>query len=272
MGAWLPRYYVVALQKAEAENRLEAVLPLLAKRLQYQQAVVDDRVPYLPLLIFQVSVVLPVFFGCQAFIVPVFGEMAASFAAPSPPALALLSWVNGALKCLFLAGLGIFIIMNIASLREALLPWVPFVAREKRRLLVRDLAQSMGAFLSSGEDVVGAARWSLKATTSPWLKTRLQRFVDGVSGGENWGTAWENMQLGAHTYPWLIANAAARQDPLSGFESLAEWLHQDISHTTRSLRRWFTPCVVILLGMLVLTIAGTLFVFLLEMWTYCMLR
>jgi hypothetical protein len=74
------------------------------------------------------------------------------------------------------------------------------------------------------------------------------------------------MRLGEFTYPWLILNAAARQDPLSGFDSLAEWLHQDISHTTRSLRRWFTPCVVILLGMLVLTIASTLHIMLGGVW------
>ncbi len=260
LGSQLPPYYSVAVQKAEAEDQLEIVLPLMAKRIQYQQAVADDRFPYMPLLIFQVSVILLVLLLQEKIIVPIFFAMARDFnSAPSLWTGLMLAWVNTVLAVCFLVGMLLLFVLKRASLREALLPWVPFIAREKRRLLVRDLAQSMGVFMASGEDVLGAARWSLNATVSPWLKTRLQTFIDRVSGGEHWAQAWEGMELGSYTYPWLMANAAARQDPQGGFETLSEWLHQDISHTTRTLRRWFTPCVVIVLGMLVLTIAGTLF-------------
>lgn len=270
MGTHFPRYYVLALQKAETENQLEAVLPLMAKRMQYQRWVVDDRIPYMPLLVWQLSMILLVFFGHQAFIMPILFEMPLGFGvAPPQLALALMAGLNAVIKLAFGIGLVLFLLMKIGWLREALLPWIPFVAKDKRRLLVRDLAQSMGVFLSTGEDVVTAAGWSLKATTSPWLKRRLGTFVDRITNGENWGLAWEHMQLGAYTYPWLIVNAAARQDPLDGFECLAEWLHQDISHTTRFVRRWLTPCLVIVLGTFVLTIAGTFFLVLSGTWKHC---
>lgn len=260
MGAWLPPYYAVAVQKAEAEKRLETVLPLLAERLQYQQAVADDRFPYMPLLIFQVSVILLIFLFQKTMIVPVFFQMAGDYGARLPLVTGrMLAQANSVLALCFLAGLALFFLLKNLAFREAVFPRMPFVGREKRRLLVRDLAQSMSVFLATGEDVLGAARWSLKATLSPWLKPRLQQFVDRVTGGENWAQAWERMDLGSFTYPWLIVNAAARQNPQGGFEMLSDWMHQDISHTTRMLRRWFTPCVVIVLGMVVLTLAGTFF-------------
>ncbi len=273
MARYLPRYYLLAVQKAEAENHIETALPFLAKRLQYQRAVMDDRSPYWPMLVIQLFVILLVFSGLEKFVMPIFSDMAHDFRGTLPPmALILTAVLHFVIKLFFCIGLLVFLFMKTEVLREALLPWIPFAGKEKRRLLVRDLAQSMGVFLPTGEDVLTAARWSLNATTSPWMRKRLARFVESVSNGENWGLAWEKMRLGEYTYPWLIANAAARQDPLGGFESLAEWLHQDINRTTRSIRRWFTPFVIILLGLFVLTIAARLFLIIFNLWKYEFLR
>lgn len=67
------------------------------------------------------------------------------------------------------------------------------------------------------------------------------------------------MRLGNYMYPWLIINSAARQDPLNGFATLTEWLHFDISRNTRMIQRWFIPCSIIVLGLVVMAFAAMFF-------------
>jgi len=143
-----------------------------------------------------------------------------------------------------------------------LLMKLPLISRQLNRIRWLELTGSMAAYLASGEDIVKAADLSAKAVGQAALRRKLENFAGEVRQGRPWIEAWEAMKMGTSLDQWIIRNAAAREDPAEGFDSLLKWLYLDIQSAAGRGTRWveiagilLNAAIVTFIGMIVM---GTL--------------
>ncbi len=122
---------------------------------------------------------------------------------------------------------------------------VPLVGPQLRCLRLWEVAQGMTAMTLAGADVATAAAWTRDASRSPSARVALERFIREVRAGRNWADAWEMLGLGKPMHDWLVRNAAAREDPASGFQLLEEWLTDEASVLAQRTVRWLEPALIL---------------------------
>ena len=255
-----PGFYLAGIAKAEADGRLDTALPVLARQLSFPAAVASDRNIEICFVAWKFFFALNILAFVTINIVPRFHEIFEDLIGWSPTLSAPVAVIAGlVLKTAILLIVGLFILTRIEGIGEYAILYLPFVGREWKRFVLSDLARSMAVFVRQGETVLSAAEWSAKSTRSHWLRKRLAAFTAALRRGENWVAAWNDMDLGTPLDQWLVGNAAAREDPASGFELLGEWLHQEIEFTTRRIERWIDPFCTLLLALVVGSISYQIF-------------
>ena len=252
LGRDLPGFYLMAVAKAERDQRLDTALPVLARQLNFPAAVASERKIEFFFAAWKIFIALNVLLFISVTVIPKFGYILEDLEGTTPALLAPVAAMAGlVLKVAIFTLVCVWILSKLEGIGEYVLLHVPWLGREWKRFILTDLARSMAVFLRQGDDVLTAAEWSIKSTRSQWLRKRLDRFVAELRAGGAWVEEWSRMGLGDPLSEWLVRSAAAREDPASGFELLAEWLHQEIALTTRRLERWIDPCSTLLIALVV---------------------
>lgn len=261
LGRYFPCHYRSALLHAEAQGRLKTVLPIVADamhsatggRLRWKAALAY------PLIMFWTTFTLAS--GLFVFIVPKFVCLLEEVgAATDVPPMRLLQTLKDMVWFVWLQVLGwlpvlvpLFVCLKIASafrwlslglawVAEPLLLAVPVVGRQTKRVALLEFTQALSVFVAGGTTLNEAAEFGLKASCSPWMRRRVARFIEDVEKGEYWAEAWERMGAGTAFHTWIIRNAAARNDPASGFRLLQEWLGREVDRTRQRFLVWVEPC------------------------------
>ena len=273
----LAPHFRLALVHAEEQNRLKAVLPIVADALHRETTARIHWQATLAYPAVQFWTVFMIATGLAIFIVPkferIFDEMLPGMEVPSMRmANALCELVR------FIWGQMIWLVPLLVILRiafglrrrfrimavftENLLFAFPVLGRQTKRVVLLQFTQAMDVFLAGGAELHEAAAFALKASHSPWLQRLASRFIEDVEKGEYWADAWERMGVGTAFQTWIIRNAAARGNPESGFRLLQEWLAREISSASQRLASWIEPWAVILnaafVGAIVFGVFGTL--------------
>lgn len=256
-----PDFYILGIQKAETENRLDVALPILADQLNYPCDVARERKAELFFVLSKIfhSALLLLFL--TMIIVPrfqvIFHDLCGSSALLP---FEQLSHVAGILaEILAFMVFVILILPGLGRAGEFLLTHMPFLGADLKRFALGDVARSMAAFLRQGDDVITAAEWSLKANPSHWVRKRLAVCIAQMKQGIRWEQAWIAMDIGRPLDKWVIANAAYRDDPVSGFEILSEWLQQETELSTRRIERWLDPVCTLMMALVVGAVAYFVF-------------
>jgi type II secretory pathway component PulF len=258
LGRHFPAFYLMGIARAEAQNRLETALPVLARQICYPASVTAERKAFYFLVIVKIMVVAQVLMFSVLNVAPKFAEISENLGGQysGPPfSGSIAPIIHNLIGAFVLALVIIFMLSKTETLGEYLLLRLPFFSREWKRLVLADLARGMAAFIRQDEDIPGAADWNRKATRSPFVRRKLDGFIRSVNNGNNWVDAWDDMKLGSPLDQWVIRNAASREDPASGFELLAEWIQSEVTMATRRLERWLDPCCTLALAVLVALMA-----------------
>jgi len=255
-----PRFFLLGMAKAEADGRLDTALPVLARQLRYPAAVAAERRMELQLagwrMLCTVWVMLFVLTRALPMIDNVYADLTG---APGMPLTPLLQALAVPLLLVFLVLGSVLIGAHVPVIGEQMILHLPGLGRERRRFALAELAGGMSAFLQQGEDLPTAADWCMQSTRSIWLRRRLRRFTAALREGVPWIDAWDRMRVGRPLHNWILRNAAAREDPVAGFEMMAHWLQQEIDLMTRRLNRWVEPVCTLFLAAIVGLIAWQMF-------------
>jgi len=234
----LPKYFLLAVEKAEKEGTLERTLPHFARSLSFNEEIA--RIYTLTLFPQFLSFSMILFFALPLalFIVPKFLKIMAELGTGES-----LSWLaiyfdktSGFLFSFdgLLLALGIFATVfaarlfrrELALVLEELCVRIPLLGSVMMDKALLELSGSMSSYLEDGRDVKEALAFSCEASSHPWLKIRLRRCLREIEKGESWLDAWAEMRLGLPLDEMILRNAAAKEDPASGFGTLMEWHHQ----------------------------------------------
>lgn len=257
-----PEFYLLGIERAEQTSRVETALPTLAAQLSMPFHIERvRRASMLPLLcrILALSFVLSFL---TSGVLPKFAELSTDILGGTERPAPSLTFPRFITPILQIAGLlsAILILLPRCGRGGAFLAArIPIIGGNSRRMALAELAQGMAAFTRQGESILTAAEWCSKASRSRWLQRRLEQCILEMRKGIRWDVAWNGMQLGRPLDQWVIANAASREDPASGFELVAEWLHQEIRQSTRRLERWIEPIGTLAIGLIVWLIADHVF-------------
>jgi type II secretory pathway component PulF len=259
-GKVFPEFFYLSMERAENNGSLRTAMPLLARQLNYPCDVAKERqAEYMFLITKLISSSMVILF-ITANVMPkfkyIFEDLYEGVAIPSP-LTAVSEWSAAIAAALLVLTIVALVIPRLGALGEAIILMIPGLSRNYRRIAVSELAHSMAAFLRQGDDIVAAAEWSQEASRSSWIRRRLDAFINEVKLGTKWTEAWQNMDLCRPLEQWLIHNASIREDPASGFELLAEWLHEETAITTRRLENWIDPIATLVLASLVGFLAYT---------------
>ena len=257
----LPEFYLVGVERAEAGGTLPAALTLLADqmRLPYDLAAKCTQAHlFTTVRVIGTSYIL---IAVLTTVVPKLNMIFADLAGTSPiaaldPVFTAITLGLGGLILLMLAP---FLLLKLGRFGEDVLQAIPILGKQIRRIMLADFARSMDVFISQGDDLVTATRWSQKTARSFWMRNATQSFLKAVEGGQRWDKAWIALAPGTGLDDWIISNAAAREDPASGFALLAEWTREDLAAAARRLHIWLEPVTTFLMGAVVLLLAYSAF-------------
>jgi len=254
MARYFPRYFLTGVEEAEQQGHLATALPVLARYLSVPMCMARRQKEVWTYVLIRIWVGMSVVGFVCTNVVPKFEEIFLDLAGRELPyAMGVLQGqlLESILHVTLLCLLGGYALGKMGAFGEMVLLRVPLVGRARRRLYFYELARSMAAFTAQGEDIVVAAEWSSKSSRSAWLRRRLRRFVEAVRSGTKWTDAWERLYVGKPVERWIIRNAAAREDVVSGFDLLAEWLADELRTAARVVRMCVEPIFTILLGIVV---------------------
>lgn len=205
MCRFLPEYFINAVETAENENRLETVLPHFAKRIDFLACLKTNfkRALILPTTVLIVSAMICTLFSL--FIVPKFVRIGEELLAGSNDAwgMSYLSFVSETIRHHFFEVILIFaffvFIYKVAKkplfwLFDLTMTYVPFFSSILKDLAVLEFSASMGSYLSAGEDILQAAKFSRKACRFHWMRGKLKRFIAEMEKGTPWLDAWAMQQ------------------------------------------------------------------------------
>jgi type II secretory pathway component PulF len=261
LGRHFPAHFLMGLAKAERDNRMELALPALARQLRYPVSITRQY----SATVFYVGLKIVMTFWVLSFVavqvVPKMTEIFRDLLGKQISGEVFDVGFRG-FQIVGLLALGIvlyFLLSRNSLIREYVLAWFPLTIWQYRRFAVADLAQSMAVFLRQGEDLVSAAEWSLKSTRSTWMARRIEKFLAALREGRHWVDAWRLAYPGCPMDEWLIRSSATREDPATGFETLAIWTHQELHVGVQRIDRWLDPCCSVLIGAVVAGIGGWVF-------------
>ena len=283
----LPEYYIAGVRAAADAGKLEELLPVLAESLKLHGLNPQLRRLRLMNLYFLVILSLLVnISGVLCFIIPKFVRINEEFgegeALPASFEL-LLGAVNIVsvfsvlfvlLIILLIVSLPLWLLLsktngfynrftpstNFAySVIELIYLCIPILgtwARLRRRL---ELAQCLHYGLRSGQDILDAAEWTHKASSSIWLRRRLQKFADGVCRGQNWQDAWVKSKIGDRLMNYMALNSAATETPARGFRLMAEFTAERLGRFERLFECWLRPVMLLPLALITFVFASGFF-------------
>lgn len=257
-GRMFPGFFIAAVAHAERDGTLDTALPALARQLRMPIVSARQRMAHVAYQAARFIGTLGMFLFLIGSVVPrmivIMSDLAGTAGGISPTTghLRLLAdWTP-----LFLLGLlPLYLLVVSDRFGEYVALRFPFLGRERRRWLLYELAASLAAFLRQGADIVTAAEWSMDATRSPWMQRRVVQFIGAIKAGHSWITAWQDIGLTTPMELWILRQAARREDPAGGFETVAEWGAWDFEVRARRLDQWIDPVCTLVLGGMVGTLA-----------------
>ena len=274
LGQFLPPYFLPALSEAEAKGQLATVLPLLIRSLSGAPTAMRTLQGALTYPLIQLFMIGSVLSGLILFIVPKFlvllHEMAPGYQGSHMVWLlhtialvkALLPFLP-LLPALLLLG---FVLRFVPSARQAiqdLFFGVPLFGRIPARTGLIEAASAMSAFLAAGMNMLEAARCAKSKVQRRWARQKLDRFLADLEAGKAWQQAWNTTGFSTPLTSWILENAAAREQPREGFQTVADWALEDLNRRLGSLATFLEPVFLIanglLVGSVVYGVAGTLF-------------
>lgn len=261
MGKLLPSHFIPALRQAEGHERVDTVLPVLAKHLHRTREVIQLCRTALAYPIMQFLVLYTIASGLVVFIIPKFARMFEEMMPGQEPFFhrhvlpVLHHWLTAdAALCLLLACLACLFVIYFDPKHARSTLWqpiahclrhLPFSGRVMDALAWLQVHECMAAFLNSGVGLAEAAELSADTIRTPRLARRLEQFVADVRNGTDWVTAWPTMHSQRPLYTWIVRNSAAREAPEEGFALAAEWLTEDILARSRRLACWVEPTCIL---------------------------
>ncbi|NLF18221.1 MAG: hypothetical protein GX595_13370 [Lentisphaerae bacterium] len=298
----LPAHVIPAVRAAEAADCLPRVLATVANALRTQRPLRRQLRAALAYPAMQALTLLFVLSGLLIFIVPrfvrMFDELVPWHYSPYRQILGLLSQPPGpvllGLERAFVAVIGavtqtsprlllnaLVVVTALVVLAAVLRPphprrhprrrlhldvvysRLPVVGGFWRRLGLVEAASAMGAFLAAGADLARAARSAAETVETAWAREHLRHFAADLEAGRPWDEAWITPRTSAPLCDWMIRNAAARERPLEGFQSVADWTADALARRCRCLMRWLEPVLIlangVIIGGVVMLVAGALF-------------
>ena len=261
---YLPEYYLQAVESAEKDGRLEEVLPHFARHLNFSS---DIKTAYASAIfgaLLEFFVIGLLFVLVTVFIVPKFEkilhELISGYPMPAWFELLLLSvrQIGSAGSWLFLNFFyiigGVIIFFSLMKTRRAyvmmfleeILVRLPFFRKQLRDIARLELAASLSSYMSAGEDIVSAAKFSRKACRHIWYRKKIDKFIEKISQGGDWLDAWHELDLRDPFCDWLLRNAAARDNVIEGFDSMSDWLlHRVVDSSGRNMLYLFLAGIAI---------------------------
>ena len=268
LRAFLPDYYLAAVEEAEATGRLGAVLPLLADRIALTGSPANT---YLRPPVVMATYLGPLCFFAPfgiIFLLPKFLRMGYEMGVGFPVVLLwamrafemLRDWHLDPILTVAMFGGGPALLFCLwfypsfgvlRNLGEAVCLLVPGVRSFVRRERALELTQCLAAGLALGLDLPRAATWAAKHSRNWWLRARLRRYAALLNNGVDWFAAWRQLRLGGALEDWVLGGSRRREDPRAGFDALAAVLRA--RQQQAATRLWIVARVgaTLLLGVLV---------------------
>ena len=135
----------------------------------------------------------------------------------------------------------------------------PYFRTQLKNMAMLELSASISSYLSAGEDILNAMKFSRKACNHLWLRRKLGRCIRQMENGTDWLDAWRQMNLNQPLNEWIIRNAAARQNIAAGFDTMADWLYHNAIRHVRRNTFWLSLLCVFVNAIIVFTIAYAVF-------------
>lgn len=234
MSSLLPGFFIRGVARAQRDNRLAEVLPLLADQITRRSRVgtivrhvgahvAVQAVGAFMTLLFVVGRVAP-------HIAEIMQEISGRPGKDTRFALATSVFEAIVAISLLTAVLGLALIKGRRRLwceRWVILK-LPVIGRHYRRKVVADAARELTVLLREGQDLVPAVGCVANTTPSAWLQREMVRFGRRLHGGEHWAVAWESLDAADDFSRWAVRNAAQREDPAAGFEILADHYQDEL--------------------------------------------
>lgn len=254
----LPPYFIAGVQKAEGDGTLETVLPLLAEQMVYPDYLHRETMHRFFIIAGQLLIFFMIINFLNVFIIPKFQEIMEDMGATGGgwlPCAMGMGHIFGIFCLLVLATLVLICVQSISSLAGSLMSYLPGIGYLWRKLERIDTARSIAGLLDAGLDVTDATLLAESCSRSFWMRHKLQRYARELRSGTHWVEAWQKVHPGRYLETWLLRNADAREDPRSGFDTMARWLQQDLELKVARIEQWIYPVFSILIGTFIGSIA-----------------
>jgi len=258
------------LGAGESSGNLPAMLDRIATMTRKQLAVrnaIAGAMIY-PCLLSVISVgVLGVL---MVFVVPRFGELFASLGAKLPPTTEAMLYVSGllqarwwiALPCLVAAVVAAKVWLSRPAGRMAVDTVVlrlPQVGRMVRNFATAKILRLMGVLLDGHVDILEALRLTARSASNHHYAELIREAEDAVTQGRTLHSAFSRSDLITPAVCEAIRNGeqSGQVGPL--LLNIADFLDEDNELVVRSLTSIIEPVILILMGLLVGTVAVSLF-------------
>ncbi|HCE44738.1 MAG TPA: hypothetical protein DET40_14445 [Lentisphaeria bacterium] len=245
---YFPDYLLLAIQKADKEKKLKEILPQLAENICFVHGLKNEIKASFAYPVIQFVNLSLIATGLMVFIVPKFQRIMAELYEGNtvyyPEMTKIVFYVSDFLHThydtilsLFFVGLCVGLLISnlplIKRILEECLIRVPVFGWYYKAAAQVELSGSMAAFISSGDDVIKAAEWSIVSSRYQFIRFRLGKFVKSAENGRNWLDAWEDMNLYDPLHNMIIRNAVMRDKLSEGFDTSLRWVRFEISSSAK---------------------------------------
>ena len=261
---YFPGFYHAGVERAEQEGRLPEMLPVLAEQLSYPRWVAAERIALSALTWAKSLVFVLILWFLCLIILPkfdhLFYQLAGSEGAQYFPAV--FHYIGAPFFGIGFTVIGLLVFLSyMPEIGDRIRLFSPLARRDTQRFMMLEFARGMVANLQSGDDMVTAGKWVEKSTRRPMLKRKVRQFVVRMEKGEHWFDAWKGIGLGSDMDHWIMHNGALREDPISAFDTVCDWMLNDIGTATRRFVAWSDPVMTVLMGWLLLALGVGVFRF-----------
>lgn len=268
-GRALPPYYLGIIEAAERSGRLATAMEELAETLERQSQL---RSSIRSALIYPTLVVL-VAIACLyvliAFVLPQFRDLFEAQGAPIPESMSILLGIGAfAEQYYFLilsVGLGSIWLFWRARQRpvsrrtlERAAMAMPLLGDLHRKVVTARFARSLSTLLLSGADLAGSVPLAAKATSSEIAQAEGERLTAALRRGEAFAATLSQSTL----FPPLLRRFAEVGERGGQLPKLllkaAELYEDDVQRSLKRMVALLVPCITVILGLLVGTLAASL--------------
>lgn len=276
LGYFLPEYYLQAVEKAEQEGHLPEVLPHFAKRMNLASEIKLSYRVTLTLPFLEFMLIFCILSFLATFVIPnfnkIFNELLGITSAPfnsgfTGAAIHLYTLIGHNLIYIIFCGIVLMMLFRIFRvfrnlfniLMEEFMIHLPYFRAQLKNMAMLELSASISSYLSAGEDIFNAMKFSRKACNHLWLRRKLGRCIRQMENGTDWLDAWRQMKLNQPLNEWIICNAAARQNIAAGFDTMTDWLYHNAIRHVQKNTFWLALLCVFINAAIVFTLAYAIF-------------